>query len=366
MASRNVNWQFLFDHRPAGSTGTPSSKLGQFPDAQGIIAQGFYQPGMQEALEWFDRRGVRIVVVGEVSPRWPSVVPDESAVGLLAFEHLRSKGLHRTAWIGRRYTSGDVFDERRSAFLDAAVRLGAHPPLIGPDRASDQDDGVRQALREWLSGLAAPIGIYCGNIDLARRVVAACAEAGRRVPSDVAVLGTDPDDLFCEMVSPPLSTIDHGMRRAGFEAAHLLDRLLQGESAPDRPIRVPPVRVQARRSTDTLAVDDAEVRHLLDLLLRRHTDPGLKLSQLIAEVPLSRRALEQRFRKAIGHGIHDELLRLRVNSAQQLLLRGQAVGGVKLAVVAEKSGFSSPARLSEAFTRLTGQRPGEWRKSVMP
>jgi LacI family transcriptional regulator len=50
------------------------------------------------------------------------------------------------------------------------------------------------------------------------------------VPDEVAVIGIDNDPFLCELATPPLSSVDVGGERAGYEAAALLDRLMAGKS----------------------------------------------------------------------------------------------------------------------------------------
>lgn len=355
-------WHFLFDHRPVAVERKFSEKVAPFHDADGVIFHGRLSDADAVAvLEQWSSRGVKVVVAGDRTTRWPCVTPDEVEVARLAYQHLRERGFPRLAYVGRSYFRGDVFERRREAFQTLAARDGLSVETAS-ELAGDNALGSAAALAAWVRSLQKPVGVFAGNIDVARRVVLACAEAGVRVPSELAVIGVDPDDLFCELVQPPLSTIDHGMRTVGFEAARLLEELMSGGPVPPRPIVVRPVGVESRLSTDTLAVDDPIVRRVLELLQKRHTDATVRLEELLGTLPLARRTLELRFRRALGRSIHDHLTRLRVESARRLLLYRGGQGALKLIDVANRSGFSSAARLSEAFVRVTGQRPGQWRR----
>lgn len=358
----HLPWHFLFDHRPVPPEHRFVEKLAPFVDAEGVIIHGHHaDPETAALLEDMAARGASVVVAGDLSFRWPCVAPDEQAVARLAYDHLRSRGFRRLGYVGRSYAASDVFDRRRGAFLALAERDGV-PVTVASDLAGDNTTGSSAALVAWVRSLTLPIGVFAGNIDVARRVVLACAEANVRVPTDLAVIGVDPDDLFCELVQPSLSTIDHGMRSVGIEAARLLNGLMSGEPPPSRPIVVRPAGVETRLSTDTLAVDDPHVRTLLERLRRRHSQADLNLDDLLDDLPLSRRALELRFRRALGHSIHDHLTHLRVETAKELLRRRTGQEPMKLFEVALRCGFTSSARLSEAFLRVTGQRPGQWRQ----
>jgi LacI family transcriptional regulator len=55
-----------------------------------------------------------------------------------------------------------------------------------------------------------------------------------RVPEQVAVIGADNDQLICAIASPPLTSVIIDDEKRGYEAAAMLDRLMQGEEIPPR------------------------------------------------------------------------------------------------------------------------------------
>lgn len=80
------------------------------------------------------------------------------------------------------------------------------------------------------------------------------------------------------------------------------------------------------------------------------------LARTAKELGLSVRSL-QRHLSAEGTSFQRELSMVRVRVAQRLMLDGST----SLAEVAEKAGFSSPAKFSVAFRKVTGTTPSEWR-----
>jgi transcriptional regulator GlxA family with amidase domain len=73
---------------------------------------------------------------------------------------------------------------------------------------------------------------------------------------------------------------------------------------------------------------------------------------------VSRRYLEQQFRKALGHSIFSEIQRVRLETAQRLL--GET--DWKLETVAGRSGFKQAARMSAVFQQKLGLHPGQYRR----
>jgi LacI family transcriptional regulator len=114
-----------------------------------------------------------------------------------------------------------------------------------------------------------------------------------------------------------------------------------------------------RRSTDIVALDDAEVAAALHFLHDRAAEP-IGVGDLVKHLMISRRGLEIRFRKVVGRTIHEELQRVRLERARRLLLETDlAVPGV-----AEASGFASASYLAQVFRRAFGITPARFRRQA--
>jgi LacI family transcriptional regulator len=283
----------------------------------------------------------------------PVVLGDNREIGRLAFEHLRDKAFRRFAFLGP--LGIEIFRQRRDGFADAANAAGLE--IFAPPSEEVTHLARDRKMRAWMKKLPKPIGIFAGNAEVARRTVALCRAAGVLVPEEAAVLGVDIQPLECELSRPPLSTIDHGMERAGFKAAALAKSLMEGQPAPADPILVPPVGVIERQSTDTLAVDDPDVRAAVRLIRDRATT-GLTVKELMQWIPVGRRKLEIGFRKFLGRSIHDELMRVRLERAKFLL----TTTDLSMPEIASACGVAFSSRLSEQFRRITGMTPRSYRR----
>jgi LacI family transcriptional regulator len=73
----------------------------------------------------------------------------------------------------------------------------------------------------------------------------------------------------------------------------------------------------------------------------------------------SRRTLENRFTRAVGRSLHEEINRLRIERAKQLLTDTDWT----IERVAEACGFAASKRLYEAFMREEGTTPNSFRGS---
>jgi LacI family transcriptional regulator len=84
------------------------------------------------------------------------------------------------------------------------------------------------------------------NDDRGLEVLEACRQAGVRVPDAVTVVGVDNDEFLCNLSTPPMSSVDVGGERVGYEAAALLDRLMAGRKVAPRRLFLPPIGVVVR------------------------------------------------------------------------------------------------------------------------
>jgi LacI family transcriptional regulator len=176
------------------------------------------------------------------------------------------------------------------------------------------------------------------------------------VPEQVAVLGVDDDEMICRLTSPALSSIDHGAYQVGYEAAAILDRIMRGHPPPATPLIVPPVGVVTRRSTESLAIADPDVAMAVRSIRQKVRD-GVKVSNILKAVPISRTKLEREFRKLFGRSINQEILRCRVELAKEELMRGKA----GILDVALRCGFANRQHLNVVFKNLTGETPTKFR-----
>ncbi|MBK1825669.1 XylR family transcriptional regulator [Haloferula rosea] len=295
---------------------------------------------------------------------FPRIRSDEEAVGRMAAEHLLSRGFKNFAFCG--FNGMDWSDLRRASFERRVAEAGFEcqvfqKPGISPSSAEvdGEHHGELQEreLMAWLKSLPKPCGVMACNDARGRQVLTCCREVSVPVPDEVAVIGVDRDEVFCELSVVPLSSVILNTQQIGFEAAALLARLMDGEATEFSSTIVSPVGVMARQSTDVLAIDD---RHIAAALkhIREHACSGLDVESLLKVVPLSRSVLERRFSKILGKSPKTEILRVRLNRVRALL----AESDLTLAEVAEKTGFEHPEYMSRLFKKKVGVTPGEFRR----
>lgn len=294
--------------------------------------------------------------------RIPTVTLDQQMVGRFAAEHLLARRFHRFGYYGVR----DLWysEQRRIGFEDALHAAGftnssmESTTLIGSPRDWRR---VAGELAGWLRSLQPPVGIMASWDLRAQMLSEACAMIGLRVPEDVAIVGVDNDPIACEFCIPQLTSVSRNDRELGWQAAKLLSQLLEGKRSLKLPILIPPDRVVARRSTDTLVIEDPEVAGVVQQI-RDHLNEVFGVERILRLSPLSRRQLEQRFRRSVGSSPYAFLNELRVERAKALLGESRKR---TLTTVASECGFSELRRFRIVFRRLTKLSPAEFRRSCV-
>ena len=287
----------------------------------------------------------------------PWVETDDAGIARIAVEHLTERGFRTLAFCGVPGFNWSTW--RKQYFQQFAEQAGCE--CLVHETLDRNDPGYswsreRRNLAQWLRGLPRPVGIMaCYDIQ-AQKLLDVCREEGIAVPEEVAVLGVDNDRLLCDLADPPLTSIACNTRRTGYEAASLLDRMMSGEQVPVDPILVAPLGIEARQSTDILAIDDREVAAALRYI-RENAFQGINVQDVLGVVPLSRRSLESRFRKLLGRTPHQEITRLRIERVKQLL----SETSLSLAEIADRAGYEHIEYLSVAFKKATGLSPGRFR-----
>lgn len=304
-------------------------------------------------------RGIPVVDLSVCHPeiRMPRVVGDHAAIGALAADHFAEHRFRHVALFTKDWTHTE---ELRFGGFRRRWRGEAPLELCWRKAAPGNRYDDWGALIRWLAArLAAaprPLAVFAFNDADAARVLVAAQAAGLSIPEEVAILGVDDESIIVENQSVPLSSVRHDLAGAGREAAALLDRLMDGEPPPRRPVLVPPLGIAVRRSTDVIAVSSPVVRRALSLVAE-HLADAYGASELAADLGISRATLNRIFAAELESSPSAEFLRQRIARARLLL----STTDYPMKAVAASCGFCDSAHLANVFRRETGVTPSDYR-----
>lgn len=317
---------------------------------EGIIAS----VKTQELADVLNRSGLPIVNVGDTPVAGfsaPCVRTDDVVSVQMAAEHFTNRGFFNLAVVGPRHRPtpkayADAFKQHLAEAGLPCELFATTSPLPDP-----------QKFIPWLKSLPKPVGILAMGHNAGRAVVESCRAAGISVPHDVAILSSGYDELMCDTCFPALSGIVSPTEQIGYKAAELLVKMMQGEKVPNETFYVPPLRIEERLSTETLAVADPRMAQVI-AYIRKHAFESIALKDVLQAVPMARRTLDHKFHKIFGHSPVEEIRRLRINKARTLL----AQTDLPMQFVAESCGYATYNYLTHVFKQSTGQTPSEYRK----
>jgi LacI family transcriptional regulator len=314
-------------------------------------------------VQSFRRMGTPVVdlTIDRPDIRLPRVTSDHAALGRLAAEHFAARDFQNTAWFSLGFTH--VHALRIQGLTEECRRLGMAEPLrwvyseMESPKSLPNWSTFARIIARRIAEAPHPLAILTYDESDGARLLAVCREAGVSVPEEVAILSIGNDPILCENQPVTLSSIDQNLDRGGYEAAALLDRLMDGRPAPSQPILVPPVGIVTRRSTDTRAVSDPVLRRALGLIAENLARP-YGAEQIADALGLPRFKVDRLFSGVLGRTVGEEIRRQRLAQVKLLL----ASTNDTLASIARQTGFCHASYLSNTFRREVGMTPRAWRK----
>jgi LacI family transcriptional regulator len=293
----------------------------------------------------------------------PTVRVDHELVGEMGAKHLMECDVDSFVFVGP--TDISYIKERYAGFKRTLERskhkcsMVQYAPKRETKGRSISGDAVRPSeLMDLLKDLPTPVGIMAASDRIGFAVLEACRRQGLRSPEDVAVVGVNTDEMYCMLAQSSLTSIDVQPREIGFRAAEMLDALMRGEKLKETYVLIPPKRVVFRDSTDMTRSEYPEVARALRFICN-HAAEFIDVTNVLDVVPVSRRWLEMKFKDELGHGIYQEIRRVHVERAKELLITTQ----LSITQLSRECGFNSAERFEFSFQKLVGMSTSEFRES---
>ncbi|MBI9017722.1 MAG: DNA-binding transcriptional regulator [Phycisphaerae bacterium] len=284
------------------------------------------------------------------------IVSDHKQIGVLACDYFMSHGFHNFAYCGFQDMPWSM--RRAESFADAIGKKEYKVDIFNSksQRLTNWDKEY-PILIDWLKSLPKPVAILCCNDDRGNDIIEACKTAGLKVPYEVAVLGVDNDQQVCDLTNPPLSSITLSTQKAGYLAAEALDRLISGQKVQTANIQVKVLGVHSRQSTDSMAIDDRQVAQALHYI-NQNDKKLIQVSDVLEAVGCSRKGLDQKFQRCLGHSVFAEIRRMRIQNICNMLSNTN----ISISEIALKLGYNDADHIARFFKQEKDITPMEYRK----
>ena len=337
-----------------------------FAGCDGIIAR----PAEVSTLQWIKASGLPIVDAFCQIPDSDivGVDSDHDAIATMAAEHFLNHKFKNFAYCGYR---GTRYSDMLAAAFARTLEKAGHKCLEYntveiPTEAMFLDARERKPrspgrLSAWLAKLPPHTAVFCANDLRAYHVLNICNEIGRKVPSDIAVLGVDNDTVLCSCASVPLSSIDPNAFGVGYAAAQALDELIEKRA---KQFKAPPMQyvkpgdLIARESTECYPLDPPWLEKAL-IHVDANMNRPLSASDLIKLSGVSHTALQKMFTRKIGMSPGHYILTVKMREAQRLLTTRKKM---RMSEIAERTGFADQKYFCRTYHGYFGHAPSRTAK----
>ncbi|MBR5104767.1 MAG: substrate-binding domain-containing protein [Bacteroidales bacterium] len=215
-----------------------------------------------------------------------------------------------------------------------------------------------EPISKWLHSLPKPIALFACNDFMARQVTEICQMENIRIPEDISLLGVDNDEFMCNISSPTISSIKLNFEKHGYELSSTLFKMVREKKIWPARIAVEAIGVVERMSTKRKIISDPYIREIVDFISRNYTQE-IDISKLTSFIPLSRRAIEMKFKKEMyPYTITSYIMELRLKHFCNLL----ETTDLPIRTAADRSGFIDSSNFSTIFRKYKGMTPTEYRK----
>jgi len=295
------------------------------------------------------------------SQKLPIILTDSRAIARLASDHLIERGFKNFAFCG--FDNMEWSDQRKHHFCLYNSNAGFKTYVYSSPRKKRIPDWEteEQHVSKWLKDVPKPVGLLACNDDRGQHILEVCKRLDFKIPEDVAVIGVDNDPMICGLGDPPMTSIALNSESAGYEAARLLDQMINNPETKVGFINVRPTHIIQRQSSDILAVEDPEVRKAF-FYIRDNAKNKILIKDVVSITNVSRRTLEQRFKKTIHRSIYDEIRHVRVELISKLLIETD----LPISRITSSFNFTDSEHISRYFKREKGMGLREFRKLRQP
>ena len=304
--------------------------------------------------------------------RMPLAREDHAATGSLAAAHLVERGFRRLVYVGggpeSPFLAGfkRVADQHNCELITVFLR---HDPAIAhavgedlPHHSLHIHDELSPRRQEWAGDYFAscpkPAGVFADHFVWASEIIEGCVAAGILVPEQIAMVSYSVNEHEGEYFAVPTTIVVPDCEKQAYQAAALLDRMMDGERVKsDFYMPIPPKCIIPRDSTLVHAANDIAVARATRYIMQNLHRANLSAIQVCARTGTPSSTLYRMFTKQIRMPIADYIETLRIKEATQLLDTTSRTA----TDIAAHCGFSELKHFRRALRRQTSMAPDAYR-----
>lgn len=286
-------------------------------------------------------------------PDFPMLTGYYKDFGAYAADYFINQNFHNYAFIGRKDIIWSMF--RREGYCGQVASVRKKEAFV---YEVEDFQSETEAISTWLHSLPKPIALLACNDFMARQVTEICLLENIRIPEDISLLGVDNDEFMCNISSPTLSSIRLNFEKHGYDLAKILFKMIREKQIWPARIAVEAIGVVERMSTRHKIISDPYIREIVEFIKHNYTQ-DIDIRKLVSFIPLSRRAIELKFKKEMHpYTITSYLTKLRLDHFCHLLEHTS----MPIKEAAEQSGFIESSNFSTIFRKHMGCTPSAYRK----
>ncbi|MBE6395721.1 MAG: helix-turn-helix domain-containing protein [Lentisphaerae bacterium] len=221
-------------------------------------------------------------------------------------------------------------------------------------------------LREAITALPKPCGILAANDINAIKVFNTTVTSGFSIPDEVAIASIDNDEIYCESVSPGITSSEPDFEGAGYRLAAMLaaeiEKSRRKEKTPPSTEYYGPLRLVRRGSTMSSKTIGPQARKAVEYIRRHATERTILISDIAAIMKCSRRLATLRFREATGSSILEAIQNRRLEEICRLLQDTS----LPISIIIQRCGYNSDSFVKRMFIKKTGMTMRRWRQENRP
>ena len=342
-------------------------------EVDGVICQ--LHPSFQEHTRRVNALRAPKVEMANYNPRAGQlrVMPDFVEAGQMVANHFLENSFRHILFLGdvRETTLENTFYRGLAGVLakrapDVTLQLACWG---GPDDDPAGLPGLHEFADAWsaesrrrliaiVRALPKPIAAFSCSTEHAVELHDAAVELGLPIPGEIAIVTFMLHQSQSEFTDISLSSMTIDYERQAYEAAAVLDRMMEGETVGDVEIRVNCAHLEIRESSNVRAGSAPIVAQALSTIARHLSDPDLSVKRIVDEISHSRTHLYNRFHEHVGMSVSAYIKQERLNAAKKLLVETSK----PINVIARECGYSSSWILSRTLKRNAGMTPTTYRR----